>query len=228
MTCVVTAGPTCEPLDQVRRMSNLSTGRLGVRLADSLVDRGCQVILLRGSAGTYGAESRAQRVEWFFTTAELESLLAATAGRGVGVVFHAAAVSDFRFGRIFERSAAGDLIERVEGKLSTAHGDLLVELRPTPKLIGRLRGWFPSALIAGWKYEVDGSRQSAVRQARDQMLRHDTDLCVVNGPAYGAGYGVVTADDPAALRTYVDADSLYTGLWERVAGHPRPSSSGNV
>jgi phosphopantothenate---cysteine ligase (CTP) len=225
MTCVVTAGPTCEPLDQVRRMSNLSTGRLGVRLADDLVGRGCQVTLLRGNAGTYGAESRAQRVAWFFTTADLEMLLSATAGSGVDVVFHAAAVSDFRFGKVFDRSAAGDLIERGEGKLSTGGGDLLVELRPTPKLIARLRAWFPSAVIAGWKYEVDGMQESAVQRARDQITRYHTDLCVVNGPAYGPGFGLVTADEPTAVRSYPDAESLYAGLWELVAARAKTMES---
>src|SRR6266704_2865552 len=46
MRCVVTAGPTFEPLDAVRRLTNFSTGRLGSELADYLVARGREVPLL--------------------------------------------------------------------------------------------------------------------------------------------------------------------------------------
>jgi phosphopantothenate---cysteine ligase (CTP) len=217
MNCVVTAGPTCEPLDQVRRLTNLSTGRLGVRLADDLVKRGCWTTLFRGSAGTYGAESKAQRVEWFLNSVELESLLALAAGPEVQAVFHVAAVSDFRFGKILERTASGRLIERSEGKVSTGKNPLLVELWPTPKLIGNLRTWFPRAVLVGWKYEVDGSRAGAVERARAQMTQHGTDACVLNGPAYGAGFGLVTRDETVEVLNYPDEEGLYEGLWECVA-----------
>jgi phosphopantothenate---cysteine ligase (CTP) len=218
MKCVVTAGPTSEPLDQVRRLTNLSTGRLGVGLADHLVECGCEVILLRGTGGTYVEASRAQRQEVFFTTVELEARLAATAHESVGAVFHVAAVSDFGFGRVYQRAADGQLIERRSGKLSTAQDaeGWLVELRPTPKLIGKLRGWFPRACLVGWKYEVDGTAQHAVARARIQLETHDTDACVVNGPAYGDGYGLVAAVD-AAVRHFPDAERLYQGLWNWVA-----------
>jgi phosphopantothenate---cysteine ligase (CTP) len=216
MNCLVTAGPTCEPLDQVRRMTNLSTGRLGVRLADDLADRGCQVTLFRGRGGSYAAETRAQRLGWFLSTSELESLLAAAAGPEVQVVFHVAAVSDFRFGKVFHRTASGDLIERSDGKVSTGEGDLLVELRPTPKLISNLRIWFSRAVLVGWKYEVDGTQTGALTRAREQMTRHGTHACVLNGPAYGTGFGLVTADDPVGVQDYPDAERLYEGLWECV------------
>ena len=46
MNCIVTAGPTYEPLDDVRRLTNFSTGRLGTELANFLAARGHTVILL--------------------------------------------------------------------------------------------------------------------------------------------------------------------------------------
>jgi len=39
MNCIVTAGPTYEPLDDVRRLTNFSTGRLGTELANFLAAR---------------------------------------------------------------------------------------------------------------------------------------------------------------------------------------------
>jgi phosphopantothenoylcysteine synthetase/decarboxylase len=71
MNCVVTAGPTYEPLDEVRRLTNFSTGRLGTELANFLVDRGHQVTLLIGQQATHGGERRAQWVQTFTTTLDL-------------------------------------------------------------------------------------------------------------------------------------------------------------
>ena len=60
MNCIVTAGPTFEPLDDVRRLTNFSTGRLGTELANFLAAHGHQVTLLIGESATYAGERRAQ------------------------------------------------------------------------------------------------------------------------------------------------------------------------
>jgi len=54
MNCIVTAGPTYEPLDDVRRLTNFSTGRLGTELAGFLTAHGHQVTLLIGELATWG------------------------------------------------------------------------------------------------------------------------------------------------------------------------------
>ena len=85
-------------------------------------------------------------------------------------------------------------------KISTRQGKLLVELLPTPKIIAELRGWFPRTKIVGWKFEADGKRAEAVEAARRQIAECSTDLCVVNGPAYGEGFGLVgKKGEPAHL-----------------------------
>jgi phosphopantothenate---cysteine ligase (CTP) len=192
MNCIVTAGPTYEPLDDVRRLTNFSTGRLGTELANFLTARGHKVILLVSESATFSGERRAQRVEVFSTTADLRERLKSLPAKSADAIFHAAAVSDFAFGRIFKPNEAGKLSE-IKGakKLSTRRGKLLVELLPTPKIIAELRGWFPKAKIVGWKFEAEGGRQDAVAAAREQLTECSTDLCVVNGPAYGAGFGLV-------------------------------------
>ena len=48
-TILITAGPTQEPLDPVRYLSNRSSGKMGYALAQAAVDRGAQVILVSGS-----------------------------------------------------------------------------------------------------------------------------------------------------------------------------------
>src|SRR6266478_5843816 len=98
MHCVVTAGPTYESLDNVRRLTNFSTGRLGCELARFLMASGHQVTLLIGEQATYGGAREATRIDVFSTTADLHDRLRALSKQPVDAVFHAAAVSDFTFG----------------------------------------------------------------------------------------------------------------------------------
>jgi len=217
MNCIVTAGPTFEPLDEARRLTNFSTGRLGSELTNFLFDKGHAVTLLIGQqaipqlrsarAEVRDGERRAHQVETFTTTADLCERLRAMAGQPVDAVFHAAAVCDFTFGKVWARSADGQLTEIQAGKISTSHGSLLAELIPTPKIIASLRDWFPTARLVGWKYEVDGDRAGVIQLARRQIAECRTDACVANGPAYGDGFGLVSADGPAVH--VADAPALF-------------------
>src|SRR5258707_416145 len=109
MRCIVTAGPTYESLDEVRRLTNFSTGRLGSELATFLTAHGHEVTLMIGQQATFRGERQAARVETFTTTTNLRDRLQAMGDGSVDAVFHAAAVSDFTFGKIWLRSTTGDL-----------------------------------------------------------------------------------------------------------------------
>jgi phosphopantothenoylcysteine decarboxylase/phosphopantothenate--cysteine ligase len=198
MNCIVTAGPTYEPLDDVRRLTNFSTGRLGTELANFLAARGHKVILLIGEQASYSGERRAQHVVTFTTAADLRAKLKALAPKGVNAIFHAAAVSDFAFGKIQARSPSGEWTEIKSRKISTRDGPLRAELVPTPKIIAELRAWFPAARLVGWKFAAAGGRADAIMAAKQQIADCATDLCVVNGPAYGEGFGVLRPDGKMA------------------------------
>ncbi len=210
MNCIVTAGPTFEPLDDVRRLTNFSTGRLGTELANYLAAGGHRVTLLIGESATYAGERKAQSVKSFSTTTDLRAKLKAFSGKKVEAVFHAAAVSDFAFGQIFAEKKPGEFTALPAAKkISTRQGQLLVELMPTPKIIAELRGWFPKSKIVGWKFEADGKRTDALRAAEKQLTDCATDFCVANGPAYGRGFNLVSADGHQHLAS---ATKLFTAL----------------
>lgn len=194
MNCIVTAGPTYEPLDDVRRLTNFSTGRLGTELANYLAARGHKVTLLIGESATWPGERKAGAVKVFSTTADLRAKLNAFKGKKVDAIFHAAAVSDFGFGKIFAETKPGQFeVTKASKKISTRAGGMLVELLPTPKIIAELRGWFPQTRLIGWKFEANGGRNDALRAAERQLAECRTDFCVANGPAYGKGFCLVSA-----------------------------------
>ena len=210
MNCIVTAGPTFEPLDDVRRLTNFSTGRLGTELANFLTARGHAVTLLIGESATYAGERKARTVKSFSTTRDLRTKLKAFSGKKVDAIFHAAAVSDFAFGKLFLRDATGKLHAlKPSKKFSTRDGDLFAELTPTPKIIAELRGWFPKTKIVGWKFEAVGGRADALRAAQKQIVGCATDACVANGPAYGKGFNLVSK---GGKKHFVAAPGLFTAL----------------
>jgi len=215
MNCIVTAGPTFEPLDDVRRLTNFSTGRLGAELADYLTKRGHKVTLLIGEQATYQGARNAHLVRSFSATADLRDQLKQFAKKKVDAIFHAAAVSDFAFGQLFTRDASGKLTSlKRSKKLSTRSGSLFAELTPTPKIIASLRAWFPQTIIIGWKFEANGKRTNALASAHRQLAECQTDACVANGPAYGKGFALVTPKDKEHLATrfklYQELEALVT------------------
>jgi phosphopantothenoylcysteine decarboxylase/phosphopantothenate--cysteine ligase len=214
MNCLVTAGPTFEPLDAVRRLTNFSTGRLGSELVNFLTARGHDVTLLIGEQATWRGERHARRVETFTTTDNLRTRLQALASPVVGAVFHTAAVSDFSFGRVWCQPPQGGQTELKSSKLPSREGTLLAELVPTPKVIAELRQWFPKALLVGWKYEVEGDRARAIHLAERQIAECHSDACVANGAAYGVGFGLVRDGDK--VTHLPDAATLFAALEELI------------
>ncbi|HEX7860535.1 MAG TPA: phosphopantothenoylcysteine decarboxylase [Verrucomicrobiae bacterium] len=209
MRCLITCGPTYENLDKVRRLTNFSTGQLGIGLANHFAAEGHEVTLFKGYYATC-ADECAVRAQLFTTTEDLLTKIGSAAQTKHDAIFHAAAVSDFAFGKVFRRSTEGRLEELSSGKFSTRDGNLLAELIPTPKIIRQLRDFFPTARIFGWKYEVDGRREDALALGGAQIRENRTNFSVVNGPAYGRGFGIV--DESGELEHCVDRTQLYVSL----------------
>lgn len=189
MRIVITSGPSYEPLDKVRRMSNFSTGELGTLLAEGFAEAGHTVVCFRGVASTFPSPLWPVEVIPFTTNDDLAAGLQSLPAREEAtIVCHAAALCDFRIKEITDENG-----EPVHGdKVSSRAGALKLTLEPTPKLIASLRRMFPSSILIGWKYEVDGTADEIMAKGRKQMDDCLTDACVLNGLAYGSGFGVIS------------------------------------
>jgi hypothetical protein len=201
--CLISAGPTSEPIDAVRRLTNFSTGSLGTLLANALSMAGHEVVLMRSRAAVAPPPVFAAEVEPFSTAEELRGLFER---------------------RATTREAGGTFRALVEPKVSTGHGELWMRLSPTPKVLSLMRGWFPNGRLVGWKYEANGARGDALARGREQLASHRTDACVVNGPAHGPGYTVLRPGDGDALLP--DASALAGWLADWMARDGR-SMAGN-
>jgi phosphopantothenoylcysteine synthetase/decarboxylase len=213
---LVTCGPAHEPIDDVRRITNQSTGELGTILAETLSASGLEVLCLRGEMAGHPPPKNA-RVVAFSTNASLLTILEKLPVQPVAV-FHAAALCDF-------------MVHRIEGtgrerKIRSTTAEVHLILRPAEKILPRLRSLFPDAVIVGWKYELDGSRSDAVTRAREQIKTSNTNASVINGSAYGAGFGFLSRES-AELRHLVDKARLceFLAAWTLEALTRRPASA---
>lgn len=205
---IVTCGPAQTPIDRVRCITNASSGELGVLLTERLLDQGWQVVCLKGSASTYrDPEGKNLRLYRFKTNRELmNELNRVLHPERVRVVFHAAALTDFEVAKV--SGPLGNV--RESGKISSDCPEVQIILKPGIKVLPMLPKAFPNARIVGWKFELDGGREAAIRRAQDQISQNGTYLSVVNGDAYGAGFGLV--DQTGLLAHWVDRQTLSEGL----------------
>ncbi len=178
---VVTAGPTREPVDAVRVITNRSSGRMGAAVALAARDLGADVTLL---AGPGVSSVPGVPLERFETAADLGGLLERHAP-GADAVWHAAAVADFRPAAV------------ADGKLERRRGALELALRPVPDLAAampRSQGR-PYLVIFAAERAKDLEERSAAK-----MGAKGADAVVAN-PIDEPGLGMEVARNRAVVRT---------------------------
>jgi len=175
---VVTAGGTQEPLDPVRFITNRSSGKQGVALAQAALDGGAQVTLIAGPTVNLATPAGALRVE-VNTAAEMaEAVLEASAD--ADALLMAAAVADFR-----PAQAAAQKIKKAEVPEIVLEKtvDILGAVADRRQATGRPR------VVVGFAAES----QNLIENARDKVARKRLSLIVANDiSARDAGFAVET------------------------------------
>jgi phosphopantothenate---cysteine ligase (CTP) len=185
MRVLITAGPSSEPIDSVRTITNRSTGEFGAKLAERFIEKGHQIEIFLGEGATQPIPGAIR----FHTNADLERILRSVSQpEKVHLFLHAAALTDFRVDSVRVDGKDVSL-----GKLDSSFDSVELVLRRQPKLISQLRDLFPRALIVGWKFEVAIAESELLADARKQIAVNRTDACVVNGASFPAGFGFCDA-----------------------------------
>lgn len=170
--CVlVTSGPTRAWLDRVRYIANSSTGALGARIVEALVERGIPVKHLSG----LGAErpqvthpSLLETVQIITIDDLIAEIQRAASGNPVQAVVHAMAVLDY----IPE--------QRREGKRASDTDTWEVRLVRTPKVTSIIRELLPDAYTVGFKLEAGIPEEELIRRATVSLRKHRLGLVVAN------------------------------------------------
>ena len=165
-TVLVTAGPTQEPLDPVRYLSNRSSGKMGYAVAQAAVRRGARTILVSGPTALRppdGVEFVSVRTAEDMERAVLAWLDEAT------VVIKAAAVADYRPARVNPQ------------KIKKREGPLTLHLERTPDVLEAVSCRKGTRLLVGFAAETE----HLLEQARWKLAEKNLDLVVANNVAEG-------------------------------------------
>ncbi|HET6399213.1 MAG TPA: bifunctional phosphopantothenoylcysteine decarboxylase/phosphopantothenate--cysteine ligase CoaBC [Candidatus Thermoplasmatota archaeon] len=166
--CLVVSGGTAEPFDEVRVLSNRTSGLTGILLATELYRLGADVALWQGHGTTPVPSHLEPCTVRFGTQAQLLELVAATPLEGFHQVWMPAAIGDYA-------------PEPFAGKLASGQEGLSLRLRPLPKVVDRIRGRAPDAVLVAFKAEA--TEDGLEKAARAGMKRHGADFVVANSAA---------------------------------------------
>jgi phosphopantothenoylcysteine decarboxylase/phosphopantothenate--cysteine ligase len=163
---LVTAGPTREPIDPVRFVSNRSSGKMGYALAEAARRRGATVTLISGPTAL--PPPPGVTVSSVTTAAEMHAAVMEALPRH-GIVIKAAAVADYA-----PLSAAASKIKK-----ETAGEAMTIALRRTPDILADVATAQPRPFVVAFAAETDSLEDNA----RRKLLTKNADLVVANDVA---------------------------------------------
>lgn len=177
---LVTAGSTREYIDDVRVMTNISSGALGAKIVEQLGEAGATIHFVHSRFGikpnlTSCKTSVYNYHTWSYITFEdlynrMKMLLL---NKPIDVVIHSAAVSDFTFKR------------RENIKLSSnSSKDFINYMRdtitPTPKIIREIKEWNSNVFLVGFKFTVGKSENELIKITEKMKRETNCDLVIAN------------------------------------------------
>lgn len=158
---LITAGPTQEPLDAVRYISNRSSGKMGYAIASAALHRGARVILVSGPvhiSPPRGVEVIAVKTAHDMRTAVMEHMTDAT------IIVKAAAVADYH-----RADPPAQKMKKTAARWS-------LELDPTPDILAELGRKKDDRLLVGFAAETG----NLVEEARRKLESKNCDMVVAN------------------------------------------------
>jgi phosphopantothenate-cysteine ligase/phosphopantothenoylcysteine decarboxylase/phosphopantothenate--cysteine ligase len=203
LNVLVTAGNTQTPVDQVRCITNIFSGKTGAHIAARAFDRGHSVVILTSHpevlaefpSPRYRGEPNF-RARPYRTFDDLDAAMGEElTSRRFDVVIHAAAVSDYHLAGVYTPAPGtsfdptsltwkGDparTSDAAAGKVRSSHPELWLRLKPTPKLVDKIRPvWGFTGVLVKFKLEVGVSEAELLDIAERARVQSGADVVVAN------------------------------------------------
>lgn len=199
MKVVVTGGGTIAPVDDVRLLTNVSSGRLAAAIAESFLERGHSVWHVHAPSAQVPIHRHARfDLDAPDPSAELDRLTRLHArwltvrdrlhlvalARGTVADYAEtlrATLADRPIDVAVLTMAVSDFEpDPVAGKIGSGSESLVIRCRPTPKVIRSVRDWSPSVYLVGFKLLSGASEAELIRRAEDANRTNRADLTVAN------------------------------------------------
>lgn len=188
-TVLITAGGTEEPIDAVRVITNRSSGKMGVALANACLDRGARVVLVHGNISVEPPKGvKAVKVR---TTAEMYDACNAEF-KSADIAIMSAAPADYRPKQVSPNKLKSD--------------NLTIEFEKNPDIAGSLGKNKGERKLVVFSAETE----NLIANAKSKLLKKNADLVVANDVTQkGAGFDV---DTNIATLIDVDGNEIYSGI----------------
>lgn len=181
LSVLVTAGATVEHIDPVRVLTNRSSGKMGIAVAEEALSRGAEVTLVYG-VGSATPPSRANLISVETTEQMHEAVVSELRSKKYDIVIAVAAVSDWTPEKPYSY------------KVSTHKLDSLnLRLKPTSKIIDSVKKLRPGTFLVAFRAEYKLPEKELIESAYKRLEEAKADLIVVNDVGMkGAGFGTDT------------------------------------
>lgn len=187
MNILITSGGTSERIDQVRSITNHSTGQLGKMIAEHCLSEGASVTLLTTAKAVKPDPHQNLTIKIIEDT---EQLLIAMEGLvpAHDVLIHSMAVSDYKpvymagFEEVLASSDLTEFLEKSnsESKISSDDDYQVLFLKKNPKIISKVKEWNPNIRLIGFKLLVGVSKEELLATARASLEKNQAELIVAN------------------------------------------------
>lgn len=165
---LVTAGPTIEYIDPIRVVTNKSSGKMGIAVAEEAQRRGAQVTLIYGQGAVFPPPSI--RVLSAETTKQMyDTVSSELKSTHYDVFIATAAAADFAPDRVFDSKVNSHRTPKVE-----------LQLKTTPKIIDDAKKNSPEIFLVAFKAEYKLSDNELVESAYRRLKTSHADLIVAN------------------------------------------------
>ena len=164
---LVTSGGTKVKIDMVRSITNMSKGTFGSKIASEFMKYGDTYVTFLHAKGSRLPDYGANTLIEYETFDEYAANLSLELAKKPDIIVLAAAVSDY------------GVANYVDGKIRSK-GDMVIELKPLPKLISTVRKACPNAVICGFKLLVNSTEDELIKAAAESLDKNKCDIVVGN------------------------------------------------
>ena len=187
MNILITSGGTSEQIDQVRSITNHSTGQLGKIISETFLTKGDHVTLVMTPKATRPDSHPNLTVILVENVASLLKTLEPLVHTH-DVLIHAMAVSDYSpvymtdFDSVATSSNLTEFLHKTnsESKISSQDDVQVLFLKKTPKIISLVKKWNPDIRLIGFKLLVDVADEELLETARASLIKNQAELIVAN------------------------------------------------
>jgi phosphopantothenoylcysteine decarboxylase/phosphopantothenate--cysteine ligase len=164
---LVTGGATREYLDDVRFLSNPSTGSSALYIAEALEKEGAKILLILGEGNTLDIENIPFPIKLVRSTQEMYEIVNEELYNGYHGFIAVAAVSDYK-------------PQYQSGKIPSRQTELTLDLVPTVKIIENIRKNFPNLYIVAYKAEVGVTEEALIQRGEEFLKKYQLNLVCAN------------------------------------------------